>query len=96
MANENRESAERSTISTVKTLRAAVKRRIKNTLRKIQCTIEQYGRKSINSGYVKILEESLNEAEVLSNQLLAMLQENEHEMPLTGIRRSWKELRKRN
>ena len=43
---------------------------------------EQYGRKSINRGYVKILEESLNEAEVLSNQLLAMLQENEHEMPL--------------
>ena len=42
-----------------------VKRRIKNTLRKIQGTIEQYGRKSINRGYVKILEESLNEAEVL-------------------------------
>ena len=42
-----------------------VKRKIKNTLRKIQGTIEQYGRKSINRGYVKILEESLNEAEVL-------------------------------
>ena len=42
-----------------------VKRRIKNTLRKIQGTIEQYDRKSINRGYVKILEESLNEAEVL-------------------------------
>ena len=68
-----------------------VKRRIKNTLRKIQSTIEQYGRKSINRGYVKILEESLNEEEVLSNQLLAMLPENEHEMPLNGMKMSWKE-----
>ena len=46
--------------------------------------------------YVKILEESLKEALVLSNQLLAMLPENEHEMPLTGMKKSWKELRKRN
>ena len=68
-----------------------VKRRIKNTLRKIQSTIEQYGRESINRGYVKILEESLNEEEVLSNQLLAMLPENEHEMPLNGMKKSWKE-----
>ena len=68
-----------------------VKQRIKNTLRKIQSTIEQYGRKSINRGYVKILEESLNEVEVLSNQLLAMLPENEHEMPLNGMKMSWKE-----
>ena len=73
-----------------------VKRRITNTLKKIQGTIEQYGRKSINRGYVKILEESLSEALVLSNQLLAMLPENEHEMPLTGMKNSWKELRKRN
>ena len=73
-----------------------VKRTITNTLKKIQGTIEQYGRKSIIRGYVKILEESLNEAEVLSNQLLAMLPENEHEMPLTGMKKSWKELRKRN
>ena len=73
-----------------------VKRRITNTLKKIQRRIEQYGRKSINRGYVKILEESLNEAQVLSNQLLAMLPENEYEMPLTGMKKSWKELRKRN
>ena len=74
-----------------------VKRRIANTLKKIQGTIEQYGRKSIIRGYVKIiLEESLNEAEVLSNQLLAMLPEKEHEMLLTGMKKSWKELRKRN
>ena len=73
-----------------------VKRRITNTLKKIQGTIEQYGRKSIIRGYVKILEESLSEAEVLSNQLLAMLPEKEHEMLLTGMKKSWKELRKRN
>ena len=73
-----------------------VKRRITNTLKKIQGTLEQYGRKSINRGYVKSLEESLHEALVLSNQLLAMLPENEHEMPLTGMKKSWKGLRKRN
>ena len=73
-----------------------VKRRITNTIKKIQGTIEQYDRKSIIRGYVKILEESLNEAEVLSNQLLAMLPEKEHEMLLTGMKKSWKELRKRN
>ena len=73
-----------------------VKRRITNTLKKIQGTIEQCGRKSIIRGYVKILEESLSEAEVLSNQLLAMLPEKEHEMLLTGMKKSWKELRKRN
>ena len=48
----------------------------------MQGTIEQYGRKSIIRGYVKILEESLIEAQVLSNQLLAMLPENEHENAL--------------
>ena len=62
-----------------------VKRRITNTLKKIQSTestIEQYGRKSIIRSCVKILEKSLNEAQVLSNQLLAMLPENEHENAL--------------
>ena len=73
-----------------------VKRRITNTLKKMQGTIEQYGRKPIIRGYIKVLEELLNKAEVLSNQLLAMLPENEHEMPLTGMKKSWKELRKRN
>ena len=86
MADENDsgelESAERSTIATVKTKRAVVKRRITNTLKKLQGTIEQYGRKSIIRGYVNILEESLNEAQVLNNQLLAMLPEQEHENAL--------------
>ena len=59
-----------------------VKRRTTNTLKKIQGTIGQYGRKSIIRGYVKILEESLNEPQVLSNQLLAMLPEKEHENAL--------------
>ena len=86
MADENDsgelESAERSTIATVKTKRAVVNRRITNTLKKLQGTIEQYGRKSIIRGYVNILEESLNEAQVLNNQLLAMLPEQEHENAL--------------
>ena len=62
-----------------------VKRRITNTLKKIQSTestIEQYGRKSIIRSCVEILEESLSEAQVLSNQLLPMLPENEHENAL--------------
>ena len=79
MADENDsgelESTERSTKSCGKT---------KNyeTLKKLKGTIEQYGRKFIIRDYVNILEESLNEAQVLSNQLLAMLQENEHENAL--------------
>ena len=39
------------------------------------------GRKYIIRGYVNILEESLNEAQVLNNQLLAMLPEHERENP---------------
>ena len=62
MADENDsgelESAERSTIATVKTKRAVV------TFKKLQGTIEQYDRKSIIRGYVNILEESLNKAQV--------------------------------
>ena len=76
------ESAERSTIATVKTKRAVLKRRITNALKKLHGMIEQYGRKSFIRGYVNILEESLNEAQVLNNQLLAMLPEQEHENAL--------------
>ena len=86
MADENDngelQSAERSTIATVKTKRAVVKRRITNTLKKLQGAIEHYGRKSIIRGYVNILEESLNEAQVLNNQLLAMLPEQEYKNAL--------------
>lgn len=76
------ESAERSAIATVKTKRAVVKRRITNTLKRLQGAIEQYGRKSIIRRYVNILEESLDEAQVLNNQLLDMLPEQEHENAL--------------
>ena len=76
------ESAERSAIATVKTKRAVVKRRITNTLMRLQGAIEQYGRKSIIRRYVNILEESLDEAQVLNNQLLDMLPEQEHENAL--------------
>ena len=48
----------------------------------MQGKIEQYGRKPIIRGYIKVLEELLNKAQVLSNQLLAMLPENEHENAL--------------
>lgn len=76
------ESAERSAIATVKTKRAVVKRRITNTLMRLQGAIVQYGRKSIIRRYVNILEESLDEAQVLNNQLLDMLPEQEHENAL--------------
>lgn len=54
------ESAERSAIATVKTKRAVVKRRITNTLKRLQGAIEQYGRKSIIRRYVNILEVMLH------------------------------------
>lgn len=59
-----------------------VKRRITNTLKKLQGAIEQYGRKSIICGYINILKESLNEEQVLNNQLLDMLPEQEHKNAL--------------
>ena len=76
------ESVDRTAIGTLKTRRAVVKRRITNTLKKIQGTIEQYRREAIIRGYVNILEESLKEAQVLNDQLVAMLPENEHESAL--------------
>ena len=66
----------------MKTKRAVVKRRITNTLKKLQGAIEQYGRKSIIRGCINILEGSLNEAQVLNNQLLDMLPEQAHENAL--------------
>lgn len=66
----------------MKTKRAVVKRRITNILKKLLGAIEQYGRKSIICGHANILEESLNEAQVLNNQLLDMLPEQEHEIAL--------------
>ena len=49
-------------ITSLKNKRAAVKRRITNTLKKLESTIEQYGRKAIIRGYVNNLQEYLKVA----------------------------------
>jgi len=51
----------RTNIVTLKNKWAAVKRRSTNTLKKLESTIEQYGRKAIIHGYVNNLQEYLNE-----------------------------------
>ena len=76
------EEADRSAITALKRKRAVVKRRITNTLKKLQLTMEQLGRKAIIRGYVNILEESLKEAQDLNDRLMATLPENEHESAL--------------
>ena len=63
--------------------RASVKRRITNTIKKLNSSIEQFGRKAIIRGYVHILEECINEARVLNDRLVAVIPENEHEKALT-------------
>ena len=62
--------------------RAAVKRRITNTLKKLDSTIEQYGRKAIIRGYVNNLQEYLIEAKGLNDVLVSVIPENEHETAL--------------
>ena len=47
-------------IVSLKNKRAAVKRRITNTLKKLDSTIEQYGWKAIIHGYVSNLQEYLS------------------------------------
>ena len=66
-------------IVTLKNKRAAVKRRITNTLKKLESTIEQYGRKAIIRGYVNNLQEYLNKAKGLNDELVSVIPENEHE-----------------
>ena len=67
---------------TLKNKRAAVKRRITNTLEKFESTIEQYGRKAIIRGYVNNLQEYLIEAKYLNDELVSVISENEHETAL--------------
>ena len=66
-------------ITSLKNKRAAVKRRITNTLKKLESTIEQYGRKAIIRGYVNNLQEYLNEAKDLNDKLISVIPETEHE-----------------
>ena len=61
---------------------AAVKRRITNTLKKLDSTIEQYGRKAIIRGYVNNLQEYLMEAKDLNDELVSVIPEIEHETAL--------------
>ena len=65
-----------------KNKRAAVKRRITNTLKKLDSTIEQYGRKAIIRGYVNNLQEYLKEAKDLNDELIPVIPEKEHETAL--------------
>jgi len=66
----------------LKNKRAAVKRRITNSLKKLESTIEQYGRKAIIPGYVNNLQEYLIETKYLDDELVSVIPENEHETAL--------------
>ena len=66
-------------IVTLKYQRAAVKRRITNTLKKLDSTIELYGRKAIIRGFVNSVQEYLNEAKELNDKLMSLVPENEQE-----------------
>ena len=59
-----------------KNKRAAVKRRITNTLKKLDSTIEQYGRKAIIGGYVNNLQEHLKEAKDLIHLISVIQRKN--------------------
>ena len=65
-----------------KNKRATVKRRRINTLKRLDSTIEQYGRKAIIRGYVSNLQEYLIEAKDLNDELVSVIPENEHETAL--------------
>ena len=69
-------------IVSLKDKRAVVKRRITNTLKKLDSTIAQYGRKAIIRGYVNNLQEYLIEAKDLNDELVSVIPENEHETVL--------------
>ena len=76
---ESMDGGSESKITSLKYKRAAVKRRVTNTLKKLDDSVEQYGRKAIIRGYVNILRESLKEKKDLNDQVIALLPENEHE-----------------
>lgn len=69
-------------IMSLKNKHAAVNRRITNTLKKLDSTIEQYGRKAIIRGYVNNLQEYLKEAKDLNDELIPVIPEKEHKTPL--------------
>ena len=69
-------------VMSLKKKRGAVKRRITNTLKKLDSTIEQYGPKAIIRGYVNNLQEYLTEAKDLNDELVSVIPENKHETAL--------------
>ena len=69
-------------IVSLKNKRAAVKRRITNTLKKLDSTIKQYGRKAIIRGYVSNLQEYLIKEKDLNDELISAILENEYETAL--------------
>ena len=69
-------------IVSLKNKRAEVKRRITNTLKKLDSTIEQYRQKAIIRGYVSNLQEYLIEAKDLYDEIVSVIPENEHETAL--------------
>lgn len=56
-----------------------VKRRLTNTLKKLESTIKQYGRKDMIPGHVNNLKDSLNEAKYLNVKFVSVIPENEHQ-----------------
>ena len=69
-------------IMSLKNKCATVKRRITNTLKKLDSTVEQYGQKAIIRGYVNNLQEYLIEGKDLNDELVSVIPENEHETAL--------------
>ena len=66
----------------LKNKRFTVKRRITNTLKKLDSAIEQYGQKAIIRGYVNNLQEYLIEVKDLNDELVSVIPENEHKTAL--------------
>ena len=83
-------------IMSLKNKRATVKRRITNTLKKFDSTVEQYGRKAIIRGYVNNLQEYLIEAKDLNDELVSVIPRTSTKPPWIGTRNNSKELKKLN
>ena len=90
---ESMDGGSESKIASLKYKRAAVKRKVTNTLKKLDDSVKQYGRKAIIRGYVNILRESLKEEKDLNDQVIALLPENEHEDALKWYEDNLKEYR---
>ena len=68
--------------SRIRSKRSVVKRRITTTLRKLDEFVAKSGSRTLIKEYVSNLSEYLKEAETLNNELLAHVNESEHEVVL--------------